>query len=126
MSRPRDPDGFDDRPGDPAGGDAGWHEPAHIGEGSGPAPRQEPAAWEPPGWSLPDARESAAGAPVPGGADTATDVVPDPFGMRAWAALQGWQVSDGTGPRDAVLTELLAAAPVRRLGREHRPANVVR
>lgn len=131
MSRPRDPDGFDDRTGEHTGDGAGWHEPAHLGEGAGSAPREEPAPWEPPGWSLPDAQEALAGAPAPWHHDTAADVLPDqpelpdPFGLRAWAAQQGWAVSDGSGPRDAALPGLLAAAPVR-LGREHRPANVVR
>lgn len=128
MSRPQDPDGFDDRTGE----GSGWHEPAHLGDGAGGAPqpepaRQEPAAWEPPGWSLPDAQE-APGTPAPWQPDASAEVLPDlpdPFGLRAWAVHQGWAVSDGSGPRDAVLPELLATAPVR-LNAEYRPFNVVR
>jgi hypothetical protein len=125
MSRPPDPDGFEDRPGE----GAGWHEPAHLGEGAGGSPRQEPAGWEPPGWSLPDAQGSASGAPAPWQPDTPAGVLPDPadpFGLRAEAVQRGWAVSDGTGPRDAVLADLLAAAPVRGLDRDYRAANVVR
>jgi hypothetical protein len=109
MSRPRDPDGFDDG--------TGWHEPEHLGDG--PAGPGEPApSWEPPGWSLP---------PAPPDAPDVQAVVPDedPFGLRAEAAGRGWTVSDGSGPGDAVLRNLLATGPVR-LGSEHRPAGVVR
>jgi hypothetical protein len=49
----------------------------------------------------------------------------DPLGARAWAVQRGWNVSDGDGPQDAVLRDLIAAGPVR-LGREHRPAGVLR
>jgi hypothetical protein len=131
MSRPSEPDGFDDRTGE----GAGWQEPAHLGEGAGAAPRQEPAAWEPPGWSLPeaqeavpDAHESVPGGQAPGppaGAPAPWHDVPDPFGMRTWARQQGWEVSDGEGPRDAGLPELLSSAPVR-LTSDYRPLNVVR
>src|SRR4051812_4616666 len=143
MSGPRDPDAFDDRP-----GEGGWHEPSHLGEGGsdparGDAARKEPgrdepapASWEPPGWSLPPAdRGSAAPAPVPAEpapwrvtqnevADVVVDPL-DPYGSHAWAVRHGWTVSDGSGPQDAVLGDLLAAGPVR-LGREHRPAGVMR
>ena len=120
MSGPRGEDGFDDEAGRPG---SGWHEPAHLGEGaSGGAGRDEPAPWEPPGWSLPPARpEWPAGQP----AAPAEALVEDPFGLRSEAVQRGWTVSDGNGPEDAVLRNLLAAGPVR-LGREHRPAGVVR
>jgi hypothetical protein len=42
------------------------------------------------------------------------------------ASRQGWTLSDGTGPQDAVLADLLAAAPVRRLSADHHPAGVMR
>jgi hypothetical protein len=134
MSRPRDPDGPDDLP-----EGSGWQEPAHLGKGGeGPA-REEPpaAAWEPPGWSLPPAERDSPvawdasghrveGSPEPWQArNEASDVVADPFGAHAWAVQHGWTVVDGSGPGDAVLRELIAAAPVR-LGREHRPAGVMR
>jgi hypothetical protein len=138
MSRPSDPEGFDDRPGD----GSGWQEPAHLGEGpaDGPAPGEgaseeaAPAAWEPPGWSLPPARrESAAERSAElgisgGGWQASNDVIADPadlMGAHAWALQRGWTVSDGSGPQDAVLRKLIAAGPVR-LGKEHRPAGVMR
>jgi hypothetical protein len=46
-------------------------------------------------------------------------------GAQGWALQHGWSISDGTGPEDAVLTELVASAPVRPTG-EHRPAGVLR
>jgi hypothetical protein len=108
-------DGFEDEPGRQG---SGWHEPAHLGEGaSGAAAHEEPApsSWEPPGWSLPPAQP----------AGPAAVLAEDPFGLRAEAVQRGWTVSDGDAPADAVLRDLLAAGPVR-LGREHRPAGVVR
>lgn len=118
MSGPRDDDGFDEH--------AGWHEPAHLGEGAG-APRDDaPAAgWEPPGWSLPPAEQAAGGGRPEGGVALPPLEELDPYGLRAWAVQQGWTTSDGSAPADAVLRELLAAAPVR-LGKENRPARVVR
>jgi hypothetical protein len=117
MSGPRGEDGFGD---DPGRDGSGWHEPAHLGEGTpGASRREEPApSWEPPGWSLPPGQPGWTGAPVPALDD-------DPFGLRAEAVQRGWTVSDGSGPQDAVLRNLLAAGPVR-LGREHRPGGVVR
>lgn len=49
----------------------------------------------------------------------------DPLGAQSWALQRGWTVSDGSGPEDAVLTELLAGAPVRP-GKEARAAGVLR
>jgi hypothetical protein len=49
----------------------------------------------------------------------------DPFGAQAWALQHGWTISDGSGPEDAVLSELLSTAPVRP-GKEARPAGVLR
>jgi hypothetical protein len=118
----RDRDPFDDRPED----GSGWQEPAHLGgegteSGGGPSPEQPapspepraPAPWEPPGWNLPTAPPQQQGAP------------PDPFGAQAWALQHGWTVSDGNGPGDAVLRDLLASAPVRP-GKEAVPAGVLR
>src|SRR3712207_9572420 len=45
----------------------------------------------------------------------------DPYGVQGWALQHGWTVSDGSGPEDAVLAEVLASAPVRP-GKEARPA----
>jgi hypothetical protein len=49
----------------------------------------------------------------------------DEFGAQSWALAHGWTVSDGSGPEDAVLADLLASAPVRP-GREARAAGVLR
>ncbi|MGY1637108.1 hypothetical protein ACI78V_10685 [Geodermatophilus sp. SYSU D00742] len=49
----------------------------------------------------------------------------DLVGAQAWAVQHGWEISDGTGPEDAALAELVASAPVRAT-RDHRPAGVMR
>jgi len=49
----------------------------------------------------------------------------DQFGAQSWALQRGWTVSDGSGPEDAGLAELLAGAPVRP-GKEARAAGVLR
>lgn len=49
----------------------------------------------------------------------------DQLGAQGWALQHGWTVSDGSGPEDAVLAELLATSPVRP-GKEARPAGVLR
>jgi hypothetical protein len=49
----------------------------------------------------------------------------DQLGAQSWALEHGWTISDGSGPEDAVLTELLATSPVRP-GKEARPAGVLR
>jgi hypothetical protein len=49
----------------------------------------------------------------------------DAVGAQGWAVQQGWEISDGTGPADAGLAELIATAPTR-LTRDHRPAGVMR
>jgi hypothetical protein len=49
----------------------------------------------------------------------------DQLGAQSWALQHGWTVTDGSGPEDAVLTDLLATSPVRP-GKEARPAGVLR
>ena len=49
----------------------------------------------------------------------------DPLGAQGWALQHGWTVSDGSGPEDAVLPELVSGSPVRP-GKEARPASVLR
>jgi hypothetical protein len=49
----------------------------------------------------------------------------DLVGAQGWALQHGWTISDGEGPEDAVLRDLLATAPVRP-GKEARPAGVLR
>jgi hypothetical protein len=138
MSGPRDGDpgeGFD-----PAGEGGAWHEPEHLGAGSGGEPGRpaEPSSWQPPGWDLPPAhRERTPGADAgqdwtggPGFGDGPR--APEPVrhgaelvGAQGWALQHGWTISDGNGPQDAVLRDLLATAPVRP-GKEARPAGVLR
>jgi hypothetical protein len=49
----------------------------------------------------------------------------DQLGAQGWALHHGWTVSDGSGPEDAVLRQLLDTSPVRP-GKEARPASVLR
>ncbi|WP_346620825.1 hypothetical protein [Blastococcus montanus] len=49
----------------------------------------------------------------------------DPVGAQGWAVQQGWTISDGSAPEDAVLADLIASAPVRAT-KDHRAGNVLR
>ena len=142
MSGPRDRDGFD-------GGDegSGWREPEHLGGGSAPesaAPEPAgPSSWQPAGWDLPPAQPGKAtpapdraeewtGGPRFGDGPRASEPMARAFryetdlvGAQGWALQHGWTISDGEGPQDAVLRDLLATAPVRP-GKEARPASVLR
>ncbi|MGY1855662.1 hypothetical protein [Modestobacter sp. SYSU DS0290] len=143
----------DDRTDDgPAGWQPpGWDLPAVEPErprAQPPAPPQAPTPypgaqqdqpWQPP---AADPRETGAPAPEerrggglfggrprrerrPGAYEQAFAPQGDPWGTQAWAAAVGWTASDGTGPEDAALAQLVASAPVRP-GKEDRPGNVVR
>jgi hypothetical protein len=162
MSTPRDRDHPDE-----GTGEGTWQEPAHLGgddEAAKGAPDAAadatpagpaPAAWQPPGWDLPPARDEQRAAdpvPDPGWAPrTAADPAPDRVrrglfgsprgrdpemaraftyegdlvGAQGWALQHGWTVSDGSGPEDAVLRDLVDSAPVR-LTKDHRAASVLR
>jgi hypothetical protein len=113
----------------------------------------EGATWQPPGWDLPPATpdrgpgvDPSWGPPAPpataapertsglfGGRQRQRDpemaraftYEGDQLGAQTWALQNGWTVSDGSGPEDAVLGELLASAPVRP-GKEARAAGVLR
>jgi hypothetical protein len=153
MSSPRDRDGdgFADRP-DEGGG---WREPEHLGgtpqpppEGPAEPPREEPPrpypGWQPAGWDLPPADRSASPQPrtgeappargglfgprrprTPGEVEKVFAYQGDPVGAQGWALQHGWEISDGTGPEDAALAELVRTSPVRAT-RDHRPAGVMR
>jgi hypothetical protein len=117
-------------------------------------PRDEDAtgsgdSWQPSGWDLPpaDPREEAAAdrpgaadpggapgglfgrrprpAPAPGPADRVFEYEGDVVGAQGWALQHGWTISDGSGPEDAVLRELIDSAPVRPT-KDHRAASVLR
>ncbi|NYJ05423.1 hypothetical protein [Petropleomorpha daqingensis] len=126
---------------------AGWREPSHLGGGqdrSGEPDRSAP--WEPPGWSLPPAERGPAQEEYQGPPPTAEPPAADRAGgwlgswggpaeeplvvgessAQDWAIRHGWTLSDGTGPQDAVLQELIDTAPARRIGKEHRATGVVR
>jgi hypothetical protein len=49
----------------------------------------------------------------------------DLVGAQGWALQHGWTVSDGAGPADAPLADLIASAPMMRLSKDHRPASVL-
>jgi hypothetical protein len=121
---------------------AGWREPSHLGGGGeepsrGPDPSRgdEPSrGWEPEGWSLPPAERGPAQeryeGPPPtspwGAAAEEPLVVGGESSAQDWAVRHGWTLSDGTGPQDAVLQELIDTAPARRIGKDHHPAGIVR
>lgn len=49
----------------------------------------------------------------------------DRFGTRSWAAAMGWTATDGSGPEDAAVTQLVQTAPIRP-GKQDVPGNVLR
>jgi hypothetical protein len=110
--------------------------------------------WRPPGWDLPPAtpdrqsagdpsrvppqdpspapaRERPAGGffgsrrRAPGEVEKVFTYEGDAVGAQGWALQQGWTISDGNAPEDAVLRDLVASAPVRPT-KDHRPASVLR
>jgi hypothetical protein len=129
----------------------GGGEPAAGGDAE-PVRPAEPSSWEPPGWNLPPAVPDrtprapraeqppaaepeqawtggprfgegprAAPTPMERAFRTETDLV----GAQGWALQHGWTISDGEGPEDAVLRDLVVTSPVRP-GKEARPASVLR
>jgi hypothetical protein len=134
MSSPRDPDG--DPHGDPLedrrDDGSGWQEPAHLGgepnsarDEPGAEPEPAPAGWQPPGWDLP-AVEPARPERTTGAYREVFSDETDVVGAQGWALQQGWSFSDGVGPQDLALAELVASAPLQRLSKDHRPGNVLR
>jgi hypothetical protein len=112
---------------------AGWQEPPHLGG------RGSSDGWEPPGWSLPSAERGPAREEYDGPPPTAQPPAArlddeqavgrssgDWTSAQEWATRQGWTLSDGTGPQDAVLQELVDSAPARRISKEHHPSGVMR
>jgi hypothetical protein len=106
--------------------DPSWTPPASPSPAS-PPPASPPPASPPP----PDPERSRGG--LFGSRQRARDpemeraftYEGDQLGAQSWALQHGWTVTDGSGPEDAVLTDLLETAPVRP-GKEARPAGVLR
>jgi hypothetical protein len=117
-----------DAPRPPAvpGPDAGWDPPAADQRQSDVPPGAE-AEGRRRGWGgLFSSRPEEPPADAAGPAFPVPVVDPgDPYGLQAWAAQLGWSSSDGTGPEDAALAELVRTAPVRP-GKEDRPGHVLR
>lgn len=140
MSTPRDRDDFDDRPDDARG----WQEPAHLGgeqadsedDGySGPPaeprdaqfpPRSAPGPMQP---STPGRRRGSLGTgglwQLRGDVAKVFGNEGDLVGAQGWALFNGWTITDGSGPEDAALADLIASAPVRAT-KEHRAGSVLR
>jgi hypothetical protein len=119
----------------------GWDlPPAHperdlpaAGPSWAPPPAQSPPPQmpppQPPGTEPPPATDPHGGPPVrPRGLGEVAKVFRyegDVVGAQGWALQQGWTISDGDAPEDAVLRDLVASAPVRPT-KDHRPASVLR
>jgi hypothetical protein len=107
-----------------------------------PTPDRDPAApdpdrrpdvdpsWGPPGAPLPQpgqapARRGLFGPRARGEVEKVFTYEGDLAGAQGWALQQGWTISDGNAPEDAVLRDLVTSAPVRPT-KDHRPASVLR
>jgi hypothetical protein len=95
-------------------------------------PSGEPVGWQPPAGAPPAEAPPARGGlfggrrpRTPGEVERVFAYQGDPVGAQGWALQHGWDISDGTGPEDAVLAELVRTAPVRAT-KDHRPAGVMR
>jgi hypothetical protein len=131
AARPEPPD---PPAGGPAGGASweppGWNLPSATPDRNQPDRDQRPPA--DPSWASPTAAPERAGGGLLGSRrprdpemERAFTYEGDQLGAQGWALQHGWTISDGSGPEDAVLTSLLATAPVRP-GKEARPAGVLR
>ena len=121
MSTPADRSGT----GEPE--DGAWHEPGRFGSGADPAGAGAPAGGPllPTG---PGPRRRRGGGwfwRPRGDVAEVFSYQGDLVGAQHWALQHGWTISDGTGPEDAVLADLVATAPVRATA-DHRPAGVLR
>ena len=106
----------------PAGADRSWSAPGSPAEPGVPTPPASgpPVAPEPVRGGLFASRRRP-----PGEVEKVFTYEGDVVGAQGWALQQGWTVSDGDAPEDAVLRELVASAPVRPT-KDHRPASVLR
>jgi len=128
RKRPRD--------GDPSTGGAAWQPPGWDLPAATPDRDRQPDAdpsWAPPTGAPPTAAQERTRGGIFGSRQRPRDPEMERvftyegnrLGARNWALQHGWTVSDGSGPEDAVLKELLDSCPVRP-GREARPAGVLR
>ena len=127
MSSPRDRDPSGDPFGDRPDDGSGWQEPSHLGSGddarsSGSAALPEQQEQETRGGGLFGPRRPR----TPGVIEQVFSYEGDLVGAQGWALQHGWTVSDGGGAADEPLAELIAAAPMMRAGKDHRPASVLR
>ncbi|HEX2073686.1 MAG TPA: hypothetical protein VHF92_07865 [Geodermatophilus sp.] len=125
------PPGWDLPPAEPERPQQQWPAPQwpreEPGSGAGPSPVPQPPVPQPP------AEQPPAGGGLfgprrprtPGEVERIFAYQGDHVGAQGWAVQHGWTVSDGSGPEDAVLAELVASAPVRAT-KDHRPAGVMR
>ncbi len=112
----------------PAGVDPSWSPPGTPPPPGTPAPPASephvapvsPPVQEPVRGGLLGSRRRS-----PGEVEKVFTYEGDVVGAQGWALQQGWTVSDGEAPEDAVLRELVASAPVRPT-KDHRPASVLR
>jgi hypothetical protein len=91
--------------------------PASAAEAAPPPPEQQ----QRPGGLFGPRRQR-----TPGVVEEVFGYTGDVVGAQGWALQHGWTVSDGGSPADAPLAELIAAAPMMRLSKDHRPASVLR
>jgi hypothetical protein len=117
--------------GEPAGGPS-WEPPGWNLPSPAPAPDRDQAPPVDPAWAPPTAGPERSSGGLFGSRrprdpemERAFTYEGDQLGAQAWALQHGWTVSDGSGPEDAVLRNLLDTAPVRP-GKEARPAGVLR
>jgi hypothetical protein len=113
----------------------GWDLPPAVPDRDlpGPAPDAEQRRDVDPSWGPPAApppvqegtRPGLFGPRARGEVEKVFSYQGDVVGAQDWALQQGWTVSDGNAPEDAVLRELVASAPVRAT-KDHRPASVLR
>ena len=111
----------------------GWDLPPATPDRELPAPdQQRPSdvdpSWGPPGTPPPVQERTRPGLFGPrarGEVEKVFTYEGDVAGAQGWALQQGWTISDGNAPEDAVLRELVASAPVRAT-KDHRPASVLR
>jgi hypothetical protein len=111
------PDAAPDRTRDPSdsGNDSGYAGPPVDQPGASVPPGVPPPVIERPGW----------GSPPRGEVGRVFAYQGDLVGAQSWALHHGWSISDGSGPEDAVLQQLVASAPVRP-SKDHRPGGVMR